>query len=124
MDNAKVLIVDDEPSLCLLYKEELESEGYIVRTASDAASALRSFNENPPDLVVMDIRMPGMDGIEVMCSMLSRKRDLPVILNTAYGAHKQDFLSWPAEAYLLKSSDLGELKAHIRRVTERLMPGV
>ena len=120
----RVLIVDDEENLCLLYREELESEGYNVRTVSDAASAMRIVQEDPPDVVVMDIRMPHMDGIEAMGRLLSLKNELPVILNTAYSSYKDDFRSWPAEAYVIKSSDLGELKQTLRKVLSPAKPGI
>jgi len=113
---AKVLVVDDEENLCLLYREELESEGYRVKTAPDAGVALRILQEDPPDVVVMDIRMPRMDGIEAMGKMLNDRRDLPVILNTAYSSYKDDFRSWPASAYVIKSSDLSELKRALTQV--------
>ena len=113
---AKVLVVDDEENLCLLYREELESEGYRVKTAPDCVSALRILEEDPPDVVVMDIRMPRTDGIEAMGRMLSRRNELPVILNTAYSSYKDDFRSWPASAYVIKSSDLSELKKAIAQV--------
>jgi CheY-like chemotaxis protein len=115
----KVLLIDDEENLCLLYREELESEGYSVRTAGDAAEAIRLLEQEVPDVVVMDIRMPRMDGIEAMGRMLSRRNDLPVILNSAYSSYKDDFRSWPAEAYIIKSSDLGELKRAIRKAVAR-----
>jgi CheY-like chemotaxis protein len=114
--SAKVLVVDDEENLCLLYREELESAGYRVKTAPDYAAAARLLEEDPPDVVVMDIRMPRMDGIEAMGRMLNRRNDLPVILNTAYSSYKDDFRSWPASAYVIKSSDLSELKKAIAQV--------
>jgi CheY-like chemotaxis protein len=114
--SAKVLVVDDEENLCLLYREELESEGYRVKTAPDYAAAARLLEEDPPDVVVMDIRMPRMDGIEAMGRMLNRRNNLPVILNTAYSSYKDDFRSWPASAYVIKSSDLSELKKAIAQV--------
>ena len=120
----KVLLIDDEENLCLLYREELESEGYSVRTAGDAAEAMRLLEEEVPDVVVMDIRMPRMDGIEAMGRMLSRRNDLPVILNSAYSSYKDDFRSWPAEAYVIKSSDLGELKKAIGKAVSRRRPTV
>jgi len=113
---AKVLVVDDEENLCLLYREELESAGYRVKTAHDATGAMKILEEDPPDVVVMDIRMPRMDGIEAMGKMLSRRHDLPVILNSAYSSYKDDFRSWPASAYVIKSSDLSELKKAIQLV--------
>ncbi len=71
-----------------------------------------------PDLVVMDISMPGMDGIEAMSRMLARDHKLPIILNTAYATYKENFRAWSADAYIVKSSDLGELKKVIRQVLE------
>src|SRR5262245_29528993 len=119
MSTKTVLLVDDEPELCVLYREELESEGYSVRTARDGVEAMRLLEAEPPDVVVLDIRMPKMDGIEAMGRMLNRRKDLPVILNTAYSSYKDDFRSWPAFAYVIKSSDLGELKQAIGRALAR-----
>jgi DNA-binding NtrC family response regulator len=112
----KVLIVDDEENLCLLYREDLESEGYLVQTVSDAVEAMKIVEADPPDVVVLDIRMPRMDGIEAMGRILGRRKDMPVILNSAYSSYKDDFRSWPADAYVIKSSDTGELKQTIKRV--------
>lgn len=118
----RVLVVDDEENLCLLYREELESEGYAVTTVPDAERAMQVVSQDPPDVVVMDIRMPRMGGIEAMGLMLSRKNDLPVILNTAYTSYKDDFRSWPATAYVIKSSDLGELKRAIKKALKPARP--
>ena len=112
----KVLVVDDEENLCLLYQDELESEGYVVQAVTDAAEAMRIVESDPPDVVVLDIRMPRMDGIEAMGRILGRRNDLPVILNSAYSSYKDDFRSWPADAYVIKSSDTGELKRTIKKV--------
>ena len=118
----RILVVDDEPNLCLLYKQALEGEGYQVDAVPDAQDALRLLEERPPDVVVMDVRMPRMDGIEAMGRMLSRRNDLHIILNTAYGSHKDDFRSWPADAYIIKSSDLGPLKLAIRSSLSPAVP--
>ena len=112
---AKVLIVDDEEDLCHLYREELESEGYSVRAVNEVPDAMRIVQEDPPDVVVMDIRMPRIDGIEAMGRMLSIRNDLPVILNSAYSFYQDDFRAWPAADYVIKSSDLTELKGAIRK---------
>jgi len=75
--------------------------------------------ESHPDVIVMDIRMPGMDGIEAMSRILEEKNDLPVIINTAYTSYKDNFLSWSADAYVTKSADLSELKGTIRNIIEQ-----
>ena len=112
----RVLIVDDEVNLLQLYREELELDGYDVSTASSAQEGVRLAVSWSPDVVVMDIRMPGMDGVEAMGRMLSARRDLPIILNTAFSSYKDDFRAWPANAYVVKSSDLRELKQAVRQL--------
>ena len=67
----------------------------------------------------MDIRMPVMDGIETLTAMLGKDRQVSVILNTAFPQYKENFMTWGAEAYVLKSSDLTELKQKIREVLDR-----
>ena len=115
-EQKRILVVDDEEYLCLLYRDELESEGYEVRTVCDVAAALKMVDLDPPDLVVLDIRMPRMDGIEAMGRILGRRNDLRIVLNTAYSSYKDDFRSWPADAYVVKSADTSELKRVIRGV--------
>ena len=115
----KILVVDDERNIRLLYERELQQEGYEVALAEDARAALTSFREDRPDLVVLDIRMPGMDGIEALGTLLAEDRGVPVILNSAYSSYKDNFLSWSADAYVVKSSDLGELKRTIRSLLAR-----
>lgn len=112
----KILVVDDEKNLRTLYQSELGHEGYEVAVAADGQEALRLLEVDRPDLVILDIRMPGLDGIETMSRMLGKDPHVPVILNTAYSSYRDSFLSWSADAYVIKSSDLGELKLRIRQV--------
>jgi DNA-binding response OmpR family regulator len=114
-----ILCVDDDLSLLDLYQLELSEEGYRVIVAKDGKEALRKFVEESPDLVVMDICMPAKDGIETLAAMLGGKRHMPVILNTAFPQYRENFMTWGAEAYLLKSSDLTELKQKIREILEK-----
>ena len=111
-----VLVADDEVSIRKLYQRELTREGYNVLFASDAVEAIRMTRENNPDLVIMDIRMPGMDGIEAMGRILEENNELPIVINTAYSSYKDSFLSWSADAYVTKSSDLTELKDTVRNL--------
>jgi DNA-binding NarL/FixJ family response regulator len=67
----------------------------------------------------MDIRMPLMDGIETLNTMLGHDRQVPIILNTAFPQYSQNFMTWAADAYVIKSSDLSELKHNIREVLEK-----
>ena len=64
----------------------------------------------------MDINMPKMDGIEAMGRILSNNKNVPVIINTAYSNYKDSFMSWAADAYIVKSSDLSEIKSKIKEV--------
>lgn len=119
----KILCVDDDLSLLRLYQEELAEEGYKVILARDGKEALAKFEKENPDLVIMDIRMPVMDGIEALTTMLGKNRQIPVILNTAYPQYRENFMTWGAEAYIIKSADLSELKQTIKKVlTKRKKP--
>ncbi|NOZ26303.1 MAG: response regulator [Nitrospirae bacterium] len=114
----KILIVDDDPSIRMLYKEELEEEGYDVVTASSGEEALKLFEEENPDLVTLDILMPDMDGIQVLRKMKEKKPRLPIIMSTAYD-YRDDFAVWASEAYVVKSSDTTELKETIKRLLKK-----
>lgn len=113
---AKILVVDDEEHICLLYREELVEEGHEVETAASGEEALRKLAAAKFDLVTVDIKMPGMDGLELLSKIRERWIELPIILSTAYGTYKQDFSSWASDAYVTKSADLAELKGEIRRL--------
>jgi CheY-like chemotaxis protein len=115
----KILCVDDDPSILSLYQEELSAEGYSVSIARDGKEAVVQFTKENPHLVIMDIRMPQMGGIEALNTILGKNRQIPVILNTAYPQYKQNFMTWGADAYVVKSSDLTELKEKIREVIEQ-----
>ncbi len=115
----QVLVVEDEESLRSLYKEELEEEGYEVLTACNGKEALSHFIHGKPDLVVLDIVMPVMDGMEALGQILQKDRRIPVVLHTSHPKYRQDFMSWAADAYMMKSSDLGELKQTIRGLLEK-----
>jgi len=116
MSTKTILVVDDEKNLRLFYEKELTDEGYRVLLASDAREALESLRSVRPDLVVLDIKMPGMDGLEALGRIVSRDNSIRVILNSAFSSYKESFMSWAADAYLTKSSDLTELKETIRRL--------
>ncbi len=113
-----ILLVEDDPNQCLLYANEIRGAGYDVITARDGREALEVVEKARPDLVVMDVSMPGIDGIEAMSRMLAKDHKLPIILNTAYATYRESFRSWSADAYVVKSSDLTELKDTIKKVLE------
>jgi len=112
----RILVVDDEKNLRILYEEELKAEGYGVDVADSADMAFRLLDENTYDVIVLDIQMPGMNGLEAMGHILHKNRKQTIILNTAYSQFKDDFESWSADAYVVKSGDLTELKDKIREL--------
>jgi CheY-like chemotaxis protein len=114
-----ILVVEDDKNQLLLYEQELLLEGYHIITAKDGLEAVKKVREQLPDLIVMDINMPKMDGIEAMGKILSEHKRIPIIINTAYSSYKDDFMSWSADAYIIKSSDLKELKDKIKELLQK-----
>lgn len=110
----KVLVVEDDRNHSRLYELELSEEGYDVVLASNGKEAIRIVEETYLDAVVLDINMPVMDGLDALGRILDARRDLAVIINTAYAHYKDSFMSWSADAYVVKSSDLTELKTCLR----------
>ena len=115
----KILCIDDDLNLLRLYQKELSDEEYKVVLTKDGKEGLTKFEKEKPEVVIMDIRMPVMDGIETLTAMLGKDRQVSVILNTAFPQYKENFMTWGAEAYVLKSSDLTELKQKIRQILDR-----
>ena len=118
----RILVVDDDTSLRIYLQEELIDMGYEVITASNAPEALKIVEHENIDLVILDIRMPGMTGIEALPRILGLKEHLPVILNPAYSQYKDDFTAWAANAYVVKSFDLTELKEKVQELLKEKKP--
>lgn len=112
----KILVVEDEKHQRELYTMELQDEGYEVDQASNGKDAVEKVKNNKYDLVILDIRMPEMDGIEALGKILSRDKKIPVIIYTAYSNYKSNFMTWTADAYVTKSSNLEELKSKISEI--------
>lgn len=116
---ARLLVVDDERDIRYLYAAELKDEGYQVDTAASGADAAELLQQHPYDLIVLDIQMKGESGLQLLQKIVRERTDLPVILCTAFSCYKDDFSSWLADAYVVKSSDLTELKSEVRRILEK-----
>jgi two-component system, response regulator, stage 0 sporulation protein F len=116
MKTVRLLVVDDEENIRILFKEELEDEGYEVDVASNGYEAIEKFKPGIFDLIILDIKMPGMDGIQVLSEIKNRDKDQPVVLCSAYGEFKQDFSSWASDGYVVKSADTSELKQTIKKL--------
>lgn len=111
----KILLVDDDESIQFLYHEELEDIGYQVLSALNGEEGLKIFREEAPDLVILDIQMPGMNGIEVLRQMKMQNASVPIILSSAYHEYKQDLGAWASEEYVVKSADIEELLKAVRK---------
>lgn len=118
-----VLIVDDDGNQRLLYRETFEADGHQVIEADDATGALEMVRTRHPDVVVLDINMPGLDGLDTLAAIHALDRRLPIVLNTAYAAYREQYVSWIADAYVVKSSDLTELRDTVRDVVARRARG-
>lgn len=112
----KVLIVEDDAAQRMLYEVELSEDGYDVLLAKDGFEAIEKVREHRPDIVVLDLMMPNMHGLDALRKILSINPNIPVIIHTAYSHYKNNLMSWAAEAYVVKSSDLTELKNALKRV--------
>lgn len=116
---SRILFVDDEPGLRLLYTDEFREEGYDVLTAANCCEATKLLETEEIDLVVLDIQIKQESGLDMLQKIVKEQKDLPVILCSAYNCYKDDFSSWLADAYIVKSSDLSELKNEIDRQLNR-----
>ncbi|ANQ53484.1 MULTISPECIES: response regulator [Thermosipho] len=116
MSKKRILVVEDEDNMRLLITEELEESGYEVDEARNGQEALEKFRSKEYDLVTVDIEMPGMNGLEVAGKIREMKKDAKIIILTAYSHYKSDLASWAADAYVVKSSDLTELKDTIAKI--------
>jgi DNA-binding response OmpR family regulator len=119
----KILVVDDEEHIRLLYFEELNEAGYEVITAEDGYKLLETIEEEKPDLVILDIKMVGYNGLDLLQDIRNHFYALPVILSTAYDSYKEDMKSIVADFYVVKSFNLTELKNKISMALETRLPG-
>jgi len=119
----RILVVDDDPEIVSFLKRGLVYEGYTVDTASNGTEALAKARENEPELVILDIMMPGMDGIEV-CKRFRQASAVPILMLTAKGtvADRVVGLDSGADDYLVKPFAFDELLARIRALLRRRQP--
>lgn len=125
MKQATILVVDDEPRIVRLVRSNLEPNGYKVLTAADGETGLRQAEMHDPDLIVLDIMLPGMDGWEV-CRRVREFSTVPIIMLTAKGdeSDKVKGLELGADDYLPKPFGIGELLARVKAVLRRSkLPG-
>lgn len=118
----RILCVDDEPNIRLLFEQELGDEGYAVETASSGTEALERIGANTPDLLLLDIRMEDMTGLELLQRIRAAHPDLPVIMVTAVRGLRDDITvegdEWVVD-YITKPMDLNDLRSKVRRALSK-----
>jgi len=121
MSGRKILVVDDDAKTVDLVKLYLERDGHSVLTAYDGLTALQTFREQQPHLVVLDVMLPGLNGVEI-CRTLRAESDVPIIMLTARTRDEDKLtgLDTGADDYVTKPFSPGELAARVRAVFRRL----
>jgi len=119
--NELILVVDDERKVVRLAQDYLEKNGFQVRSAGDGDTALAVFRQERPDLIVLDLKLPGMDGLDV-CRTIRRESDVPIIMLTARVEETDRLigLELGADDYILKPFSPRELVARVRAVLRRV----
>ncbi len=118
----KIMIVDDEASIRMLYREEFQDEDYEVVEAEDGDGLVERIGREKPDVIVLDIKMAAYNGLDLLQEIRQQFLDLPVIISSAYGAYKGDYKTLAADYYVVKSSDLSELKEKVKKAMEGRVP--
>ena len=114
-----ILVVEPDKNQQLLLEEELNVEGYTTLTAENGEAALGLVLENTPDLVVLDLHMPGIDGLDLLGRLHAIDNRLPVVIHTADDSYRDNYLAWMADAYVVKRADFADLKRALRRILGR-----
>ncbi len=124
MANEKILVVDDDQNICELLRLYLEKEGYAVKSVNDGVSAVNAFKQEDPDLMILDIMLPKLDGWQV-CREIRKFSDKPIIMLTAKGEtfDKVLGLELGADDYMTKPFDTKEMVARIKAVLRRTSAG-
>src|SRR5271169_3624053 len=123
MSDASILVADDEPQIRRVLRSTLSSQGYVIIDAKTGEEAVESVRKNKPDLVLLDVNMPGMGGIEA-CREIRRSSEAPIIMLTVRNAEKDKVLALDAGAddYVVKPFGSEELMARIRAALRRAAP--
>jgi two-component system, OmpR family, KDP operon response regulator KdpE len=119
-NKANILVVDDETQITRVLKTTLSAKGYSIRTASDGAQALQEMRNWPPDLIITDLRMPNMDGLQ-LCQKVRAQSRIPIIVLSVKGEEtiKVDALDAGADDYITKPFSVNELLARVRAALRR-----
>jgi DNA-binding response OmpR family regulator len=110
---SSILIVDDEKDLVRRCRAELADDGHDVSAVPDADSALEWLSRNDADLVILDLEVPGRRGLDLLTDILQRRRHTRILVHTARPCYRDDFNSWGADAYVMKSGDSSPLRSAV-----------
>lgn len=113
-----ILIVEDEEALREIFSDELSEAGYNVLSSSLAEDCFRQLSTNKVDLLILDIKLPDLSGLELLEKIRKKYPDLPIIMATAYDSFRTDFAVWVANVsdYIVKPVDLTVLKEKIKKI--------
>lgn len=115
----RIMIIEDDKSFARVMEFNLIREGYLILknfTGSDALESVKGGES--ADLIILDLNLPDINGLELM-EMIREYTDVPIIINSGYSQYKSDFSSWLADDYLIKNTDLSELRDRIRSLLDR-----
>lgn len=115
----KILLVDDEPDIRLLFSSELKDEGYEVFEASDSKECFDILDKEKIDLCILDIKLKGENGIDILQRVVKDYKGIKTLMATAYSAYQDDFATWSADGYWVKSQDVDSLKEEIKKVMRK-----
>jgi len=115
----RILVVDDEPNIRLLYREILNEDGYEVLEAESSTETFQTLNREPIDLVILDIKLRSESGLNILQRMIREYPNTAVVLCSAYSSFQDDYKSWLADSYIIKSSDPEELLREVRNVLQK-----
>jgi DNA-binding response OmpR family regulator len=117
--SVNILVVDDEPDIRLLYRSELEDQGFKVFEASGSQECFAQLEKNKIDLVLLDIKLKGESGIDILQTISGKEKKAKVILATAYSAYQDDFSTWLADGYWVKTQEIETLTDEINKVLSK-----
>ena len=119
MAKARILVVEDEETQRQLYCEELAAAGYEAIGVGNALEAEEFLSRERVDVVVLDLNLPGVSGLDLLPRIHELPPGLPVIIHTAYGSYRDEFISWLADVFLVKSPDAGNLVEAVEELLNR-----
>ena len=113
----RILVVDDEENIRFLYKVEFEDMGFEVETAENGAECIEHLKKSKNfELIILDIKMGPLNGLDTIKEIMNMRKESRVIFSSAYDEYKEDFNTWAADAYVIKSADLTELKDTVKKL--------